>query len=126
MKLTLHNPPEGYEAEAEYRQLKENDYFINVLSAEVARSGHNSPGQYRIVLTPKAELIPPPCITAGWIAMDQNGYWYWYSKKPVIASEHWNGKNYKYSQIFPKMISWAPPDNVNWKTSLVKCGADNE
>lgn len=59
MKLTLHNPPEGFEAEAEFRIPKMNERFVRTFDVPGGSSGivevatEDFVHSKRIVLTPK-------------------------------------------------------------------------
>lgn len=54
----------------------------------------------------------------GYVAMDMNGDWYWYSEKPVLRDMHWSLK--KGDGFRLGCFNIKPADN--WKTSLMECG----
>ncbi len=59
-----------------------------------------------------------PLLKKGWVAMDMNGDWYWYSEKPVLRDMYWSlgkGDGFKLGCFKLK-----PADN--WETSLMECG----
>lgn len=60
-----------------------------------------------------------PLLRKGWVAMDRNKRWYWYSSKPNIDLflEMWKGKPETY-HIGGFNIEPAK----NWKNSLMECG----
>ena len=59
-----------------------------------------------------------PLLKKGWVAMDEDGTWYWYEKKPRISYVNWvieiclcrtmDGFNIKPAE--------------NWESSLMECG----
>lgn len=59
-----------------------------------------------------------PLMKKGWVAMDKNGNWYWYSERPELRDRHWsfgggNGFNLSCFNIKPA---------ENWENSLTECG----
>ena len=59
-----------------------------------------------------------PLLRKGWVAMDMNGDWYWYSEKPVLRDMHWSlekGDGFKLSCFKLKPAE-------NWEDSLTECG----
>lgn len=58
MKLTLDNPPEGYEARAEYRYPLPHEIYITSGTGEVTRA-IGRPTRKHIVLTPKKPAYIP-------------------------------------------------------------------
>ncbi len=61
-----------------------------------------------------------PLLKKGWVAMDENGDWYWYEKKPRIlsTSSSWYLVNFCYRILYGFNIKPAE----NWKDSLMECG----
>lgn len=67
------------------------------------------------------ELLP--LLRKGFVAMDEDGEWWWYSAKPVLDTEplanwHWSG-----CEVAPLSDSFniASYDG-DWKDSLMECG----
>ena len=59
-----------------------------------------------------------PLLRKGWVAMDMNGDWYWYSEKPILRDMHWSldkGDGFKLG-----CFNLKPAEN--WETSLMECG----
>lgn len=61
-----------------------------------------------------------PLLQKGWVAMDENGDWYWYEKKPRIFTScaSWSLFNYRYKILYGFNIKPAE----NWKESVQECG----
>ena len=68
-----------------------------------------------------------PALKKGWVAMDSNGWWFWFNRKPSINEEYgqWQSKNAQYVDLdllFLKDI--APVED--WKKSLIRVTGDND
>lgn len=62
-----------------------------------------------------------PFMKKGWVAMDKNGSWWLYSKKPFIRGEHWYEEgNSSIGLIDNDVFDIAPTDD--WTKSLIKVG----
>ena len=59
-----------------------------------------------------------PLLKKGWVAMDKDGDWYWYEKKPRISSTSWYLVNFCYRILYGFNIKPAE----NWMDSLQECG----
>ena len=58
-----------------------------------------------------------PLLMKGWVAMNEDGTWYWYEKKPKIHQDLWiNGSSCKILSGF----NIKPAEN--WEESLQECG----
>ena len=70
-----------------------------------------------------------PLLKKGWVAMDEDGTWFWYGVKPTIfedfdkwmPSEHTS----KVEKIPEKLFNIAPFDG-DWKDSLIKVEHNEE
>ena len=63
-----------------------------------------------------------PLLKKGYVAMDNNGNWWWYKSKPRVSKRYksWkavNGQNMKLNTFEKKDIS---PFDGDWKDSLIK------
>lgn len=62
-----------------------------------------------------------PLLKKGWVAMDENGRWYWYSEKPVrISSDKW-----AVARIVCTVCLFRVFDIISvedWTKSLMRCG----
>ena len=64
-----------------------------------------------------------PLLNNGWVAMDNNGRWWWYSEKPKPVKKYKWWSNHQYSEytcistIDKKPIA---PFDGDWKDSLIK------
>ena len=60
-----------------------------------------------------------PFMTKGWVAMDANGRWYWYSKKPTEAKDFlkWVSEDYNFCFI-SDVFDIAPA--YDWTKSLIQ------
>ena len=61
-----------------------------------------------------------PFMKKGWVAMDEDKRWWWYSKKPYKwdISECWLVKNGEQGMIDSDVFDIAPADD--WTKSLIK------
>ena len=61
------------------------------------------------------ELIP--LLKKGWVAMDRDGTWKWYAKKPKVweGSKNWMDKAFSYEYFYQFNIA---PYQGDWKESL--------
>ena len=58
-----------------------------------------------------------PFLKKGWVAMDEDKDWYWYSKKPEQGYYEWSQIEYSESL---SAFNIKPADN--WEDSLMECG----
>lgn len=58
-----------------------------------------------------------PMMRKGWIAMDANGLWFWYSKNPTRLARNFNIKN---GELYRISFNIIPVDD--WKKSKRKVG----
>lgn len=60
-----------------------------------------------------------PFMRKGWVAMDENGEWFWYSTKPVVDEYCWCfGRSIGNNQELTLAFNISPADD--WKKSLIK------
>lgn len=56
-----------------------------------------------------------PLLKSGWVAMDANGRWCWFSQKPNVDDRGW---------LWVGMVRFLDPFNIKrvrkWKDSLIK------
>lgn len=65
-----------------------------------------------------------PLMKPGFVAMDEDGSWYWYPKKPVVYKNRFVANWIKFpipTRIDDTFFDIAPFEG-NWKDSLVECG----
>ena len=58
-----------------------------------------------------------PLLKKGWVAMNEDGTWYWYEKKPKIHQDLWKNDSI---YIFLSCFNIKPAEN--WEESLQECG----
>ena len=123
MRLTLHDPPDGFLAEAEWRIPQGGDVFLSC--AQTGRTFRASGPWFgaRIVLTPDPALQRPDWLperlTSGWIAKDESGDWFWFDAQPEMDCSSWYSRGARCCEIPPILI---PPDhNPDWQDSLICC-----
>lgn len=66
-----------------------------------------------------------PLLRKGYVAMDKDGDWYWYSEKPISTVNHWEfggGFCVGTNQHCEKIKSFNLKPVENWETSLAECG----
>ena len=63
-----------------------------------------------------------PLLKKGWVAMDEDGTWVWYDKKPCKRTDMliWGGNSGDWRTL-PRAFNIAPFDG-DWKDSLLKVG----
>ena len=61
-----------------------------------------------------------PLLKKGWVAMDENGRWYWYSTKPRLSGRRgkWKSTCYDYIRINTFEMKDFAPFEGDWKDSL--------
>lgn len=61
-----------------------------------------------------------PFMKDGWVAMDKDGRWHWYSDKPKTFYDSWLGPQRMTDYIWLSCFDIAPADD--WTKSLIKVG----
>lgn len=63
-----------------------------------------------------------PLMKPGYVAMDETGFWAWYSAKPTLIEDVgcWNIDPVEHPWYNLKAFDIKPADD--WKTSLQECG----
>jgi len=63
-----------------------------------------------------------PFMKDGWVAMDEDGEWYWIDKKPVMDKDllEWIPYGESFWCCISKVFDIAPADD--WTKSLIKVG----
>ena len=59
-----------------------------------------------------------PLLKKGWVAMDEDGTWYWYEKKPRISYVNWVVE----ICLFRTLDGFNIKPAENWENSLMECG----
>jgi len=60
-----------------------------------------------------------PLLKDGWVAMDNNGSWWWYKSKPIKCSSAWFGRIMAEGTKLSYSFNIATFDG-DWKDSLIK------
>lgn len=64
-----------------------------------------------------------PFLKDGWVAMDKDGRWFWFQKKPEKLGTAWVDNDYENCLV-------SEPFNIeeadNWEESLIKCGEQTD
>ena len=58
-----------------------------------------------------------PLLKKGWVAMDKDGYWYWYDEKPYARQSSWG-----YNSLCAHLDVFNIKPVENWENSLMECG----
>ena len=82
------------------------DYFYNFVEA-LQKLANGEPIDIEVLL---------PLLKKGWVAMDKDGIWRWYDKKPYIFQFSW-----KYISLSRLDVFNIKPAK-NWEESLRECG----
>lgn len=59
-----------------------------------------------------------PLLRKGWVAMDENGDWFWHKEKPEVRGGAWAISSMYY--YIPPCFNIKPAEN--WENSLMECG----
>lgn len=59
-----------------------------------------------------------PLLKKGYVAMDENGDWFWYENQPRLEKSSWMTVGWDYYRLSRFNLKPAK----NWKTSLLECG----
>lgn len=60
-----------------------------------------------------------PLLKKGWVAMDEEGIWFWYECKPSKKASFWESKEGMFEEMhLPTNFKFAD----NWEDSLMECG----
>jgi len=60
-----------------------------------------------------------PLLKQGWVAMDADKGWFWFSEKPEIVNDDWGLST---GSVFKLDCMFNLKPNASWKKSLMKCG----
>lgn len=75
-----------------------------------------------LVAVSKEELIDIkvllPLLKKGYVAMDEDGRWFWYKYKPIKIEDKWRQSYLVIKELFPFNLKPAE----NWEESLMECG----
>lgn len=64
-----------------------------------------------------------PLIKKGYVAMDKNGDWCWFEKKPYHDDNYWIVESLDWDEyIYLDYAFNIAPYDGNWKDSLMECG----
>ena len=58
-----------------------------------------------------------PLLKKGYVAMDKDGYWYWYDEKPYARQSSWG-----YNSLCEHLDVFNIKPVENWENSLMECG----
>lgn len=86
---------------------KFSDYYYNFVEA-LQKLAKGEPIDIKVLL---------PLLKKGWVAMDKDGTWCWYERKPKIHQVLWKND---FLYIFPSCFNIKPAEN--WEESLMECG----
>lgn len=63
-----------------------------------------------------------PLLKPGFVAMDRNGEWFWYNKKPHANTVYWSAARVTNSVSMELSGFDIAPYDGDWKDSLMECG----
>lgn len=61
-----------------------------------------------------------------WFAMDANGVWWWYSRKPRMADGYWTLKAGSVAQVPTGLIVLPQCERRDWRKSLFKANGERD
>jgi len=99
--------PDGWELVTE-------EIRIGVGHAPCALAGGEVAFYPKIAIRKVEEWKQPDFLKPGWIAMDEDGSWYWSVEEPIQNRSDWetSGRN-----IYLAFTNWTPPACNDWKKS---------
>lgn len=112
--------PAGFEIEV--RCPKKGETFLRFTDAlniySPITAGRDFTSDIHPVLVPI--WTPPSWLKPGWIAMDENGTWWWYAIEPTRGLSAWYGVGQ--CRLTPA-TNFNPPRCDDWTTSKMQIGA---
>ena len=84
------------------------NYFYNFVEA-LQKLAKDEPIDITVLL---------PLMKKGYVAMDEDGRWFWYKYKPTKIEDKWRQSYLVIKELFP--FNLKPVEN--WETSLMECG----
>ena len=99
--------------------------FLNVFHSKESAEKHAEmllAWRRALVANAKGEQIDIkvllPLLPKGWVAMDENGDWFWHKEKPEVRGGSWAISSRYY--YIPPCFRLKPADD--WRESLMECG----
>jgi hypothetical protein len=65
---------------------------------------------------PPKQWEQPAFLRPGWIAMDEGGYWFYYTTKPILKRDTWENTTGRHYNIC--VYNWDRPIVPSWQESL--------
>ena len=118
IKVKLLEPIKGYEDVATYRTVMVDDTYLTTDGRKLI-CRRATPEMYRLVLTPTKPYPTPWTFHTGWVAMDDDGEWNWFTEKPYWRGNVWQGTcmEHPLTKTHP---DWTPPTHLSAENSLQK------
>lgn len=64
-----------------------------------------------------------PLLRKGWVAMDDDGRWWWYETKPYVRNEwRWGNSDFRLDEVELSQTFNIKRFDDDWKDSLMECG----
>lgn len=104
--------PDGWELTGEFRKAEVGEYSITA-DEPLHKWTIPTSSSYFIV---RKKWQWPEWLKAEWIAMDRNGRWFGYDRKPDRTSQDWYGCGGLYTNLL--LTDFTPPPCDDWKQSL--------
>ena len=111
--------PEGYEATGEFRYPVSGELYLENEGCADRASSEQIFGRHRFILREK--WAPPEFLRPGWIAMDDDGNWFWHESEPAIGNKRWLVTG---GCALLSDFNWTPPTVTDWKQSLTRIGGE--
>lgn len=113
MKLTLHDPPAGFEAEAEYRVPKKGETYLDLGQSPPIVATHNWTCERRIVLTPA--FVWPEWLKGWGIVADMDGCQWWCASEPSRGNGIWTSRgDVRSVKWLTPITTFTPPTITDW------------
>jgi len=105
--------PDGWELACdEWRLPKAGEFY---LAKDLVIEANYDLSQKHIIVRKIEPWKQPDFLNPGWIAMDENGDWFWFSNEPMLFSRCWDQCDCFIVEL--DCFNWTPPQCSDWKQS---------
>ena len=131
IEIEIPAPPEGW-GEVEWRHVASGDdesVFFNGIRWVPARA-FSTDRKVPVARKLAPLWTPPPELVAvlkpGWVAMDDDGDWYWHKKRPRLGEGEWDIVANSRGIDMPIIQDSLFPTNIPWEKCCFKIGDPRE
>ena len=95
------------------KKMREQEKLIFDYGMELRKRNLEAEDKDRLDIKELLKLLPQ-----GWVAMDEDGDWYYFTIKPKLGKNSWMASPCTCCRVTPFRIKRA----LDWKKSLIECG----